>query len=337
MDSNNYIGQSEAFLDFQNKLSKAALVNRSILVIGERGSGKEIAASRLHYLSPRWEKPLITVNCAALTPSLIESELFGYEKGAFTGAQKLRKGRFEEADGGTIFLDEIGQIPLSVQTKILRVVEYGTFERIGSSTTQEVDVRIVGATNSDLPKLCKEGKFKKDLLDRLSFEVIFVPPLRTRGEDIMLLANFFASKMAMECNIKEEIEFSPEIIEKLNSYKWPGNVRELKNVIERAVYNSKEGFIDSINLDPFLSPYKEEIKKDKANFTTELNPISQKIEENLRKNDLTGLEEIKQSLDSMYLNSALKQSRNNQKKAAKLMSLTYDQFRGLYRKYKKTN
>ena len=337
MNSNNYIGQSEAFLDFQNKLSKAALVNRSILVIGERGSGKEIAASRLHYLSPRWEKPLITVNCAALTPSLIESELFGYEKGAFTGAQKLRKGRFEEADGGTIFLDEIGLIPLSVQTKILRVVEYGTFERIGSSTTQEVDVRIVGATNSDLPKLCKEGKFKKDLLDRLSFEVIFVPPLRNRGEDIMLLANFFASKMAMECNMKEEIEFSPEIIETLHSYRWPGNVRELKNVIERAVYNCKNGYIDSINLDPFLSPYKEETKTLEENVKIEINPISGKIEKNYRENDLTGLEEIKQSLDSMYLNSALKQSKNNQKKAAELMNITYDQFRGLYRKYKKTN
>jgi len=337
MNSNNYIGQSEAFLDFQNKLSKAALVNRSILVIGERGSGKEIAASRLHYLSPRWEKPLITVNCAALTPSLIESELFGYEKGAFTGAQKLRKGRFEEAEGGTIFLDEIGLIPLSVQTKILRVVEYGTFERIGSSVTQEVDVRIVGATNSDLPKLCKEGKFKKDLLDRLSFEVIFVPPLRNRGEDIMLLANFFASKMAMECDIKEEIKFSPEIIKKLNSYKWPGNVRELKNVIERSVYNSKDGLIDSINLDPFLSPFKEEPKKLEEEVEIEINPISQKIEENYKKNDLTGLEEIKQSLDSMYLNAALKQSNNNQKKAAELMNLTYDQFRGLYRKYKKTN
>ncbi|MDD4082569.1 MAG: phage shock protein operon transcriptional activator [Sphaerochaetaceae bacterium] len=337
MNSNNYIGQSEAFLDFQNKLSKAALVNRSILVIGERGSGKEIAASRLHYLSPRWEKPLITVNCAALTPSLIESELFGYEKGAFTGAQKLRKGRFEEADGGTIFLDEIGLIPLSVQTKILRVVEYGTFERIGSSTTQEVDVRIVGATNSNLPKLCKEGKFKKDLLDRLSFEVIFVPPLRNRGEDIMLLANFFASKMAMECNMKEEIEFSPEIIETLHSYRWPGNVRELKNVIERAVYNCKNGYIDSINLDPFLSPYKEETKTLEENVKIEINPISGKIEKNYRENDLTGLEEIKQSLDSMYLNSALKQSKNNQKKAAELMNITYDQFRGLYRKYKKTN
>jgi len=337
MSTNNYIGQSEAFLNFQNKLSKAALVNRSILVIGERGSGKEIAASRLHYLSPRWEKPLITVNCAALTPSLIESELFGYEKGAFTGAQKLRKGRFEEADGGTIFLDEIGLIPLSVQTQILRVVEYGTFERIGSSTTQEVDVRIVGATNSDLPKLCEEGKFKKDLLDRLSFEVIFVPPLRNRGEDIMLLANFFASKMAMECNIKEEIQFSPEIIETLQSYKWPGNVRELKNVIERAVYNCKNGYINSVNLNPFLSPYKEEINSSKENIGIELNPISKKIEENLKNNDLTGLEEIKKSLDLMYLNSALKQSKNNQKKAAELMDLTYDQFRGLYRKYKKTN
>jgi len=153
----------------------------------------------------------------------------------------------------------------------------------------------------------------------------------------MLLANFFASKMAMECNMKEEIEFSPEIIETLHSYRWPGNVRELKNVIERAVYNCKNGYIDSINLDPFLSPYKEETKTLEENVKIEINPISGKIEKNYRENDLTGLEEIKQSLDSMYLNSALKQSKNNQKKAAELMNITYDQFRGLYRKYKKTN
>lgn len=194
----NYIGESEVFLDFQRRIADAATVDRSVLVIGERGSGKELAASRLHYLSKRWQKNLVTVNCAALAPTLIESELFGYEQGAFTGAGKTRKGRFEEAQGGTLFLDEIGNIPMQVQEKILRVVEYGTYERVGSSVTHEADVRIIGATNADLKQMCREGKFKEDLLDRLSFEVIFVPPLRERGEDILILANYFASRMAME-------------------------------------------------------------------------------------------------------------------------------------------
>ncbi len=193
------IGESDIFLEFQDKLSKVAAVDRSVLIIGERGSGKELAVQRIHYLSDRWQKNLVAVNCAALPASLIESELFGYEAGAFTGAAKTRKGRFEEAEGGTLFLDEIGLIPLEVQEKILRVVEYGTYERVGSSVTHECDVRIVGATNADLPQLCKEGKFKEDLLDRLSFEVLFMPPLRERGEDILLLASYFASKMALEC------------------------------------------------------------------------------------------------------------------------------------------
>ena len=175
--NDSYIGESEVFLDFQQRIADAAAVDRSVLVIGERGSGKEMAASRLHYLSKRWQKNLVTVNCAALAPSLIESELFGYEQGAFTGANKTRKGRFEEAQGGTLFLDEIGNIPMQVQEKILRVVEYGTYERVGSSVTHEADVRIIGATNADLKQMCREGKFKEDLLDRLSFEVVFIPPL----------------------------------------------------------------------------------------------------------------------------------------------------------------
>src|SRR5690554_952282 len=240
------LGESEVFLNFQQALSRAATVNRSVLIVGERGSGKEIAATRLHYLSPRWQNNLVTVNCAALPPSLIETELFGYEAGAFTGAMKTRKGRFEEAEGGTLFLDEIGLIPLEVQEKILRVVEYGTFERLGSSITHEVDVRIVGATNTNLLDLVEEGKFKRDLLDWLSFEVLFLPPLRERGEDIILLAEFFAAKMAHECGMEEIPLLSEELKERLRNYRWPGNVRELKNVIERSVYRSDGGVIDDV-------------------------------------------------------------------------------------------
>ncbi len=313
------LGESEVFLSFQERLSQVARVNRSVLIVGERGSGKEIAATRLHYLSERWSGPLVTVNCAALPPTLIESELFGHESGAFTGANKVRKGRFEEASGGTLFLDEIGLIPLQVQEKILRAVEYNTFERVGSSSSHEVDVRIIGATNADLPKLCEEGKFKRDLLDRLSFEVLFIPPLRVRGEDLFLLANHFASRMAHECSHDGFPIFSERVKNTLSSYSWPGNVRELKNVIERAVYQNPDGQIDSLEIDPFLNPYEmetEEIQEVKPDLT------------------LASYEEAKRELDIVYLKRALKDSGGKQKEAAQLLQLTYDQFRGLYRKYK---
>ncbi|HPX29187.1 MAG TPA: sigma 54-interacting transcriptional regulator [Sphaerochaeta sp.] len=310
------LGESEVFLDFQAKLSRVAAIDRPVLLVGERGSGKEIAARRLHYLSPRWDKNLVTVNCAALPPSLIETELFGYEQGAFTGAQKTRKGRFEEAEGGTLFLDEIGLIPLEVQEKILRVVEYGTYERVGSSVTHEVNVRIVGATNADLPALCEEGKFKQDLLDRLSFEVLFLPPLRERGEDILTLAYFFASKMALECDRPGMVTFSEEVIDRLLAYPWPGNVRELKNVIERAVYRSEDNVITELQFNPFANPFEEQTKQPKEVELTLGNFEADRIEFEIR-----------------YLSEALKQAEGNQKEASKLLGLTYDQFRGLYRKY----
>ncbi|MDT4762619.1 sigma 54-interacting transcriptional regulator [Sphaerochaeta sp. PS] len=316
--SQQLLGESEAFLDFQSCLSRAATVNRSVLLVGERGSGKEGAARRLHFLSPRWQHALVTVNCAALPPSLIETELFGYEQGAFTGAQKTRKGRFEEAEGGTLFLDEIGLIPLEVQEKILRVVEYGTFERVGSSVTHEVDVRIIGATNADLPQLCKEGKFKEDLLDRLSFEVLFLPPLRERGEDILLLATYFGSKMALECGKSEMPQFSKKVMAQLEAYSWPGNVRELKNVVERAVYRSDTMRIEEVQFDPFANPYAEQ-------------PMKKPIGEIL---DLSRYEEARQELELSYMKAALQQSEGNQRSAAKALNLSYDQFRGLFRKYK---
>lgn len=317
INSQNPLGESEVFLDFQAKLSLAAKVNRSVLLVGERGTGKEIAARRLHFLSLRWQKNLVTVNCAALPPSLIETELFGYEQGAFTGAQKTRKGRFEEAEGGTLFLDEIGLIPLEVQEKILRVVEYGTFERVGSSVTHTCDVRIIGATNADLPELCKEGKFKEDLLDRLSFEVLFLPPLRERGNDILLLGNYFAGKMAMECGRNDIPVFAEEVKRQMLAYSWPGNVRELKNVVERAVYKQEGKVIDRLEFDPFMNPY------DKPHKPEEPPAV-----------DIGNYERAKQDLDILYLKEALKEGQGNQKKAAELLDLSYDQFRGLYRKYK---
>lgn len=318
------LGESEVFLNFQQALSRAAKVNRSVLVVGERGSGKEIAATRLHYLSSRWQHNLVTVNCAALPPSLIETELFGYEAGAFTGATKTRKGRFEEAEGGTLFLDEIGLIPLEVQEKILRAVEYGTYERVGSSKTHESDVRIVGATNADLPTLCAEGKFKEDLLDRLSFEVLFLPPLRERGEDILLLAQFFAAKMALECARPDMPILTDRLKSELLAYSWPGNVRELKNVVERAVYRSSGREIDEVQFNPFENPFKPIVG-------TGANILAIAPTEEVR---VESYEIAKRDLDISFIRKALQIAQGNQKEAAKSMGLTYDQFRGLYRKYK---
>lgn len=312
------LGESEAFIGFQQEVSRAAKVERSVLVIGERGSGKELAASRLHYLSGRWQNPFVAINCAALPPSLIETELFGHEAGAYTGATKARKGRFEESDSGTLFLDEIGLIPLEVQEKILRVVEYGSFERVGSSRTVEVDVRIIGATNADLPALCEEGRFKQDLLDRLSFEVLFIPPLRERGDDILLLANHFAARMAFECGFPEAPRFSDHVVDQMMQYRWPGNIRELKNTVERAVYRTDgDPEVKELVIDPFRNPYAEAA----SGVYHEMH-------------DLGGYLHAKEALDKRYLKEALFRAGQNQRKAADSLGLSYDQFRGLYRKYR---
>ncbi len=327
------LGQSEIFLEFQENLSRVAPINRPVLILGERGTGKELAAGRLHFLSKRWDGPLVALNCAALSASLIEAELFGYEKGAFTGAGQRREGRFEAADQGTLFLDEIGNIPKEVQEKILRVVEYGAFERVGSSSSIDVDVRIVAATNADLSALAQEGKFMQDLLDRISFEVLYLPPLRERKEDILFLANHFAALMAFELDHRDIPEFTDEAIEELENYAWPGNIRELKNVVERAVYRSSSSLITDISFDPFHSPYAPpaptKIKP------PETPPVKSKPDNS---NDLMdmSLEDAVWELKIRFLKRALKDAKFNQKQAAEILGLTYHQFRGLYRKYKET-
>jgi psp operon transcriptional activator len=322
------LGQSEPFLEFQERLSRAAPINRPVLLIGERGTGKELAAARLHYLSNRWQAPMVALNCAALSASLIESELFGYEKGAFTGALQRRLGRFESADRGTLFLDEIGSIPLEVQEKILRVVEYNVFERVGSSESIEVDVRIIAATNADLNDLARKNRFKQDLLDRLSFEVLFLPPLRERKEDIFLLASHFAGRMALELGWDEIPVFSDEAIAALEKHLWPGNIRELKNVIERAVYRSDAATITNIDFHPFHSPYKIPAPTvSKKTSAPEMAPAEP--------NYWLGqpLKAAVWELKIKMLEKALEKAKYNQRKAARILGLTYHQFRGLYRKY----
>ncbi len=321
------LGQSEAFLDFQERLSRVAPVDRPVLLVGERGTGKELAATRLHYLSRRWQGPFVTLNCAALSATLIESELFGYEKGAFTGAVQRRLGRFEAADGGTLFLDEIGNIPVPVQEKILRVVEYGSFERVGSIRSLEVDVRIVAATNVDLSALVAEKRFKQDLLDRLSFEVLFLPPLRRRGEYILLLARHFAARMAFELGRNEVPDFSAEAARALQAHPWPGNVRELKNVVERAVYRSDGGTIREVLFNPFHSPY------GMAPVPRQTGPVPQTMPGSADLLDRPFKEAVRQ-VEIRLLREALQRTRHNQRKAADFLGLSYHQFRGLVRKYK---
>ncbi|MGB0369868.1 MAG: sigma 54-interacting transcriptional regulator [Opitutales bacterium] len=320
------LGESDAFLAFQEDLSRVAPVERPVLLIGERGTGKELAARRIHFLSKRWGRPLITLNCAALSQSILESELFGHEVGAFTGAVKRRRGRFEMADTGTLFLDEIGQVPMEVQEKILRVVEYGFFERVGGSEPIAVDVRIVGATNADLPGLVKQGKFKADLLDRLSFEVLHLPPLRVREGDIELLAMHFGQRMIQELGGFGIPEFSPSVLKRLSEYEWPGNIRELKNVVERAVVLSGGDVVEQIRLDAFESPW-EQPRVDKAKPTS--------LEPHLFDWDLGegSLKDAVEQLEKRAIEAALIDAKNRQPEAAELLGISYNQFRNLYRKY----
>ncbi|MGI9271151.1 MAG: phage shock protein operon transcriptional activator [Woeseiaceae bacterium] len=320
------IGEAPAFLEMLEHVSRAAPLDKSVLVVGERGTGKELIASRLHFLSERWEQRVVKVNCAALTESILESELFGHEAGAFTGAQKTHVGHFERADGGTLILDELATITLRMQEKILRVIEYGEMQRVGGSDTLRVDVRIVGSTNSDLLALARDGRFRRDLLDRLAFDVITVPPLRERVEDIMPLAYAFAVNMASELRHALFPGFSARASSTLLRHQWPGNVRELKNAVERSVYRSDDPDtpISKIAFDPFDSPFKlaqaDETKKRK---TSQNRPL-------LLPTDLPSrLEDVERE----FLEAALERARFNQRMAADLLGLSYHQFRGKLRKH----
>jgi psp operon transcriptional activator len=322
------IGESPSFLEVLEHVSRVAPLNRPVLVIGERGTGKELIAARIHYLSGRWDFPFIKMNCAALAESLLETELFGHEAGAFTGAAKRRLGRFELANDGSLFLDELSSTSSGVQEKILRVIEYGEFERVGGSETIRTSVRIIGATNEDLPELARQNKFRADLLDRLAFDVITLPPLRERREDIMTLANHFAVKMAGELGHDVFNGFSDKAQRQLLDYDWPGNVRELKNVVERAVYacHEPEQPIVDIVFDPFDSPWRPVDPPDEAPAKEQALPgepydFKRTIQE----------EEIRR------IQSALEQNRFNQKKAAEFLGMTYHQLRGYLRKYELTD
>jgi psp operon transcriptional activator len=334
-----FVGQSNAVLDAVERASRAAALNRPVLVIGERGTGKELVAERLHHLSPRWSAPLVVMNCAALPESLIEAELFGHEAGSFTGATKTRHGRFEEADGGTLFLDELGTLSAPAQDRLLRAVEYGEITRIGASKAISVDVRIVAATNEDLPKLVEQGKFRADLLDRLCFEVITLPPLRSRQGDVALLAEHFGRRMAAELEWPNWPAFSDKAMAEMERYPWPGNVREVRNVVERAVYRweDPERPIDSIQFDPFSSPWAPINSASPSEEGDAPEPRTDLPSEDAAVELVAGTGDFRGSVDAYerrLLEDALKRNRFNQRATAAAIGLSYDQLRHALKRHK---
>jgi psp operon transcriptional activator len=345
----NLIGESSCFLEVQEQASQLASIDKPVLVIGERGTGKELIAARLHYLSSRWDQPLVKLNCSAINENLLETELFGHESGAFTGANKKHMGRFELANNGTLFLDELGNSSQNVQEKLLRVIEYGEFERVGGNKTIKVDVRVVAATNEDLPKLAAKGEFRADLLDRLAFDVITIPPLRHRSEDILILARHFALEMTRELKRPYFAGFSTIAEQQLMTYAWPGNVRELKNVIERNIYkNNEQDEVQEIEFDPFSSPYRlgsnttqlpeaqpaaQTSNNTQNTESLQASPESQPQNSRLDFDFPMDLKNSTAELEIRILKSALEKSQFNQKKCAELIGLTYHQLRGYLKKY----
>lgn len=345
------IGEAPAFLQVLEAVSQVAPLDKPVLIVGERGTGKELIAARLHYLSERWDATYLKMNCAAISDSLLESELFGHEAGSFTGAIKARPGRFERADGGTLFMDELATTSPLVQEKILRLIEYGEFERIGGTKTLTTNVRLVAATNVDLPALAEAGKFRSDLLDRLAFDVITLPPLRHRREDILLLATQFAINMVSELEREFFAGFSDNVVDALMSHDWPGNVRELKNTVERAVYRTDEqASIDELILDPFDSPYRPRAKPSARAANPVVAPAADVVQPDVDgtadRATLDGspppvsalslpldMKAVIKEREIVLLEHAMEQAKHNQRKAATLLGLTYHQLRGYLKKY----
>jgi psp operon transcriptional activator len=324
------LGQSPQFLAHLDHISRVAPVDRPVLIIGERGTGKELSAARVHFLSKRWQGPFIKLNCAALPESLLEAELFGVEAGAFTGAARRRQGRFELAHTGSMFLDEIGNAPLSVQEKILRVIEYGEFERLGGTDTLQVSVRVVAATNVDLPAEAAAGRFRDDLLDRLAFDVLTLPPLRARAGDLGVLAEHFGRDMAKLLGWQAFHGFAPSVMDRLATHTWPGNVRELKNVVERAIahWPDPAAAVGAVDLDPFASPHRP-----KTRSPTVQGPAVASTAPEITTSEVTDFTAAVSAYERRILAAALDGARHNQRIAAKRIGLGYHQFRNQLRKH----
>jgi len=333
-ETTQLIGEAPAWLSAQEHVSRVAPLERPILVIGERGTGKELIGERLHFLSKRWEGPFVKVNCAALSEQLLDSELFGHERGAFTGATEQRKGRFELADGGTIFLDEIATASQQVQEKLLRIVEYGEFQRLGGSRVLSTNVRIVAATNADLPAMAERNDFRADLLDRLAFDVITLPPLRARPGDASLLADFFARRIAIEM-AQDFPGFAPSAVAAIESHDWPGNVRELRNFAQRLAHRSmleapnEPVRFDPAALDPFASPWRPGAARKEAPVRSAA-PAEPAL--SARHGPVDFNAEISQ-MELRLIDEAMAVAQDHQGKAAEALGLTYHQFRGLLKKH----
>ncbi len=329
------IGEDPAFLDAVDRASLMAAVDRPCLVLGERGTGKELFAARLHYLSPRWDGPLVKVNCAALSESLLDAELFGHEAGAFTGAVKRHTGRFERAHGGTLILDEIATASMAVQEKILRVIEYGELERLGGSGTITVDVRVIGAANVDLAARARDGRFRADLLDRLAFDVLTLPPLRARPADLLPLASAFARDMAHALDRPIPL-FTPEALAQMRAHAWPGNVRELRNAVERTIARLPRTAteIGSLVIDPFAGPWRLSPGPEDAAAEALPAPSSARVPElaTLPPPDVPFSEAVA-AFETALLRRALADHRHSQTKAAAALGLSYHQFRRLLAKH----
>jgi len=306
MESFSGVAQSESFTAILKQAQQFAVIPRPILIRGERGTGKELVARFIHVQSPRRKRPFIPINCAAFNDELISAEFYGHEKGAFTGASQMRTGKLEQADKGTLFMDEIGAMSTQFQDRILRVIEYQEFERIRGSQKIKVDVRIISATNADLEELMQEGLFRKDLYDRLTFAELKIPALRHRKEDIPHLIVHFVRQLQQEIPTLLQKTFDRKTVQAMMDYYWPGNVRELKNIVERVyLYGSEEMILPS-HLPPEITG--TEITGDS---------FHEKVEQ--YKKQL-----ILETLDTVH---------NNQKEAAAALKMTYDQFRHYYKKY----
>ncbi|MEO1311500.1 MAG: phage shock protein operon transcriptional activator [Pseudomonadota bacterium] len=327
------LGESPAFLAMLAHVSAAAPLERPLLVSGERGAGKELVAARIHFLSSRWDGPFVKVNCAALSEDLLDAELFGVEAGAFTGAVKRRAGRFERADGGTLFLDEIASASARVQEKLLRVIEYGEYERLGGTETLACDVRVIAAANVNLAERAGRGDFRADLLDRLAFDVIAVPPLRERPEDIPLLAAHFGARMATE--IEAEFHgFSTHATAALSAHDWPGNVRELRNAVERAVYrwvaDDHAGPVDELQLDPFAEGGAQGAELSEKPAAGNPSQTAAALRAPPSAYDFRAFMDRE---EKRLAAEALAAAGGSQARAARRLGLSYDQMRGLVRKH----
>ncbi len=312
------VGDSPPMRSVIAKIERVAPVPRPVLVLGPRGTGKELVARAIHTLSPRASEPYVTINCAAVAESLLESELFGHEEGAFTGATKQKEGKFELADGGTLFLDEIGNMSLEFQAKILRVLEYQRFERVAGSESIQVNVRVIAATNADLKQAIADGKFRADLYDRLAFEVISLPSLAQRLEDVPTLATHFLNRFRLEVAGITVREISAAALDRFAAYDYPGNVRELKNIVERAVYMATGEVLTAADVDAALPPEATSPAASAHAFHDDARrPLDERVE----------------AFEAWLCRDALERTRFKQKEAAQLLGITYDQFRQRYRKY----